>query len=351
MKETDKMKKIYCLALIVAVLAAAFYYGGRYFFKVPTLAKHNFVAMNTYVEISAHGGMQAQALPLAEQRIHQLEGLFSVTDSNSEISAINNGNGRSVRVSPDTEQVLRYALAVARDTDGAFDPTIYPLLHIWGFTTDQKRVPDQEALDRCLPLVDYTKVSLRGNALLLPAGMQLDLGGIGKGYAGDAALTVLKEHGVTSALVNLGGNVQTLGRKPDGSLWKIAVKAPESDNHLGVLQIENKAVVTSGSYIRYFKGSDGRRYGHILDPHTGKPVRGDLLSVTVVGEQGALCDALATAFFVMGREQAEAFWRQLAGVELMLITKSREIYLTEGLAGRWVSQPEFADWPLKVIHR
>lgn len=346
------MKKIYYLTLIVALLAVAtFHYGGRHLSKTPTLTKHNFVAMNTYVEISSYGGRQEQPLQLVEQRIRQLEGLFSVTDSNSEIYAINNGNSRSVQVSPDTEQVLRQALAVARDTDGFFDPTIYPLLRSWGFTTEQKRVPNQEELDRCLPLVDYTQVSLQGNALLLPAGMQLDLGGIGKGYAGDAALTVLKEHGVTSALVNMGGSVQTLGRKPDGSLWKIAVKAPETDKYLGVLQLENKAVVTSGSYIRYFKGADGNRYGHILNPRTGKPAAAGLLSVTVVGEKGALCDALATAFFVMGRERAEAFWRQQTGLELILITQSREIYLTEGLADSWVSQPEFADWPLKVIYR
>lgn len=347
-----KVRKRGCLVLMLMLLAAAAYHGWQYCSTPAEAAfRHSFFAMNTFIDVSIYGEAGPQAAALAEQRIRQLEELLSVTATASEIYAVNHSGGREILLSRDTAEVVRQALAAARDTGGAFDPTIYSLLKLWGFTTEHKAVPAAAALEAKLSAVGYDKVKMKGAKLFLPEGMQLDLGGIAKGYAGTEAAKALREQGITSALINLGGNVQTLGRKPDGSLWQIAVRDPWSEKYLGVLSVEDQAVVTSGDYERYFTGADGIKYGHILDPHTGFPARQGVAAVTVVGADGGVCDALATAFFVMGPERSAAWWRSGKGCEFLLVTEKQEVYVTEGLLKNLVLQPEFAAWPLKVVRR
>ena len=167
--------------------------------------------------------------------------------------------------------------------------------------------------------------------MTVPSGMALDLGAVAKGYTGDQAAAYIKEQGITSALINLGGNVQAVGTKPDGSLWRIGLRDPFSEGNVGTLTVENSAVVTSGGYQNYFMGEDGQVYWHILDPDTGYPARTGLASVTVVAPEGVKCDALSTALFVMGLDGALDYWRAHGDFELILITEDREFYLTPGL--------------------
>ena len=206
------------------------------------------------------------------------------------------------------------------------------MLTAWGFTTDAKQVPSQTEIDRLLPLVDYTQISLAGSTLTVPVGMELDLGAVGKGYTADLVTELLKSQGVESALFSLGGNIQAIGSRPDGSNWRIGIRNPQGDGNLGVLEISDAAVVTSGGYENYFEDADGNVYWHILDPATGYPAHSGLQAVTIISPEGKLSDALSTALFVMGAEKAEAYWRENGGFEMLLITEQNEILVTEGIA-------------------
>jgi len=288
-------------------------------------------AMDTYITIQAYGRDAEAALDDVENQIYSMEARWSVTDENSEIYGANHSGGNPVNISADTSLLINFALTMARNTDGALHPTIYPVLTAWGFTTEEYRVPSQEELSDLLPLVDYKKISLTDTMITMPDGMQIDLGAVAKGYAGDKAAEILRNHGITSALINLGGNIQAVGTKPDGSPWRIGVRNPFTDGNLGVLEVKDVAVVTSGGYERYFTDSEGNVYWHILDPDTGCPADSNLTSVTVVAPEGKLCDALSTALFVMGPEKAVDFWRSNQNFEMLLVSMDDGIYLTEGL--------------------
>lgn len=292
-------------------------------------------AMNTYMTITAYGENAQDALDKSTQVIQKVESLWSVTDGGSEIYQANHSGGQSISVSKETADILAFALDMARKTNGALEPTIYPVLAAWGFTTDSKQVPSQEQVDALLKQVDYTQIQLDGTALTVPEGMQLDLGAVGKGYAADLVTDVLREYGVTSALINLGGNLQAIGFRPDGSDWRLGIRAPWESGNLGVLEISDAAVVTSGGYENYFEDNDGHIYWHILDPTTGYPADSGLQSITIIGQEGKLCDALSTSLFVMGPERAEAYWRANGGFEMLMVTEKHEILLTEGISRRF----------------
>lgn len=289
-------------------------------------------AMNTYMTFTAYGEDAQEALQEAEECIQQVEGLWSVTDENSEIYQANHSGGQPVTVSEETAEIISFALELAQRTGGALDPTIYPVLTAWGFTTNSKQVPSQQQIDQLLEQVGYDRVQLNGSELTVPDGMELDLGAVGKGYTADLVTEILRRHGVTSALISLGGNIQAIGSRPDGSDWRLGIRAPWESGNLGVLTVSDAAVVTSGGYENYFDDEQGNIYWHILDPSTGYPADSGLQSVTIVGREGKMCDALSTALFVMGAQSAEQYWRENGGFEMLLVTDSGEILITEGIA-------------------
>lgn len=307
--------------------------------------------MDTHIFITVYGDMDSDALGAAEALLTEYEQLWSVTLEESEIGRINNAKGETAAVSEETEEILAYALRMAESTGGAFDPTIYPLVRAWGFTTDENKIPQPDEIDRLLELVDYSAVSVDGGAVSLAEGMQIDLGGIAKGYAGDEVIDLLKQHGVDSAMISLGGNVHVIGNKPDGSAWKIGVKSPVDDSMLGVLSVSDQCVITSGAYERYFVAEDGTKYGHIIDPDTGYPVDNGVLSVTVVGSEGGRCDALSTALFVMGADDACHYWRENEGFEMIILTEDGRLYITEGIEADFAANDSALVSEICVIER
>ena len=239
-------------------------------------------------------------------RLHEIDETFSVTIDSSEISAINKAAGeRSVSVSPDTAYVVRSALSYAELTGGAFDPTVGPLVKIWGINTDHARVPAQSEIDAVLPLIDWRDVSVTDDntVMLKRRGMALDLGGIVKGYAADELTKILKAQKVRRAIVDLGGNIFVYGKKKDGSPWRVGIKDPNDPEGVPaiVLNVANSTIVTSGVYERFFT-ENGVRYHHILDVKTGYPAASGLLSSTIVCESSMAADALSTSVFVLGKE-------------------------------------------------
>ena len=164
--------------------------------------------------------------------------------------------------------------------------------------------------------------------------------------SGDRAERILIERGINSALLDIGGNIQAVGARPDGSDWRLGLRSPFGEGLFGTLQISDCAVVTSGNYERYFIGEDGVRYGHIIDPETGYPVNNGLASVTIIAGDGKLCDALSTSLFVMGLSDAVTYWRthqEEQPFDMILVTEDREIYLTEEIKDKFNLQKECAD--------
>lgn len=303
------------------------------------------LAMNTYMEIRAYEADDTLMSRVKEQ-IALLESQMSVTDDQSEIYRLN-AEG-SALLSRDAQAVLEAALELCRKTEGALDISVYPIVREWGFTTGQYSVPDDSRLELLLENVDYSRVEISGNHAVVPQGMMVDLGSVAKGYTGDQIAKILAGGGVDSALINLGGNVQAVGARPDGSPWRIGVKSPMDEGNIGVLSVEDKAVVTSAGYERYFQDEDGNIYWHIIDPKTGRPAQSGLSSVTVIADQGLYCDGLSTALFVMGKEDALDFWRQYGDFEAILVTQQGEVFVTEGVEKSFV--PE-GDIEVNVVRR
>ena len=307
-----------------------------------------FLAMDTAMRLTVYGQGAGEAAGLARERVLELEALLSVTDEPSDIcAAIRNGGGVH---HADTAALLERALALCGETGGALDVSVYPVVRAWGFTTGAYRVPEEAELAALLERVDYTRISLEGTVLTLPEGMELDLGAVAKGWTGDRLMELLRREGITSAIVELGGNVQALGSKPDGSPWRVAVQAPDGSGYAGALEITDCAAVTSGGYQRYFE-QDGETYCHIIDPAGGRPARSGLASVTVVAEEGAAADALSTALFVLGRERGEALWRERGGFECVFIGEDGSVAVTQGLEGRFSLYGAWEGRTLEIVRK
>ncbi len=293
---------------LAAGLAAAVLLGGCAQ-RTAEPASGQIFAMDTIMSMDVYGEGGEEALARAEETIYRLEDLWAVTDENSEIWALNHSGGAWVDLSQETADLLSRALELCALTDGALDLTAYSAVQAWGFTTGEYRVPSQGELDALIPRIDYTRLELDGDGLRarLPENMELDLGAVAKGYAGTYLAEQLRQAGVTSAILRLGGNIQAVGTRPDGNPWRVAIQDPDSQQEatLGVVEIADQAVITSGGYQRYFE-EGGETYWHIMDPDTAAPARSGLTSVTVIGADGTVCDALSTALFVMGPEEAAA---------------------------------------------
>ncbi|MBQ9899240.1 MAG: FAD:protein FMN transferase [Ruminococcus sp.] len=295
-------------------------------------------AMDTYMELKAYGDNADAALDRAVSRINEIEAELSVTLPDSDISTLNASSGEPVEVSRDCAWLISNAIKYGDMTGGSLDITLYPVVKEWGFTTGDHNIPDAARLAELLSNVDYSAVSVDGTEVALPKNAEVDLGALAKGFTSSEVAAIFKEDGVRSAIVSLGGNVQAIGSKPDGSDWRVSVRdpfAPETD--MCIVEISDAAVITSGNYERYFTGEDGRNYWHIIDPADGYPADNGLVSVTVIGSDGLMCDALSTALFVAGKDSAADIWRKEGGFELILVTDDAEVFYTQGLEGKFTN--------------
>ena len=243
----------------------------------------------------------------------KLEDTFSKTRESSELYQVNHRTENEVIISDDLAYVISLGLKYGDLTDGAFDITICPLSDLWDFKSEKPVVPEDAAIQEALEKVDYRKVHLNGSILTFEQdGIMLDLGGIAKGYAADRIKEYLISEGVESGYINLGGNVQTIGKKTNGECWNIGIQEPFTDRGtvLSTVEVEDQSVVSSGIYERYFE-IDETLYYHVLDPKTGYPVKTDLDQVTVVCDESALGDVISTSCLLLGEEQAEKFIEEI----------------------------------------
>ena len=386
-------------------------------------------AMDTYMNLLAYGDTAEEAVLAAAQEIHRIDDMLSTGNPESEISKLNAaGTGT---VSEETIRLISESQTLYKETGGLFDIAIYPVMKLWGFPTQEYRVPQAEEIQAALTLADVTKITVGdasapavpapenaaapeadstaapaapadpASAPAVPApenaaapevdsaaaestgtdaaaaiesvpeagtaagaaeaaapaadpaaqngapadasnstvafampGMEIDLGGIAKGFTSSRVMEVFKEHGVKHGLVSLGGNVQALGSKENGKPWRVAIQNPESEmDYLGVLEVDDKCVITSGGYERFFE-QEGVRYHHIIDPRTGYPADSGIISATIISKDGTLADGLSTSLFIMGKDQAEKYWRSKADkFDYILEDKDGRLYVTEGASG------------------
>ena len=318
--------------------------GSRYFVQNQKCQKQLF-AMDTYMEFTAYGKNSEKAVDAAIEEVQKLDAMLSAENSKSEVYALNEqGN---LQATDDLAELILRGKEIYQETDGLFDDTIYPVMKLWGFPTGNYHVPTAAEVQKKLALVDENKVEIqtrdsdekgrdskeKAKFVTLGADQQIDFGGIAKGYTGQKLAELFQEYGVSSALVSLGGNIQAIGTKPDGSSWKVGIRDPKGgqQDYIGVLSVENQAVITSGGYERYFE-EDGKTYIHIINPRTGYPADGDLLSVTIVSKDGTLADGMSTALYIMGYEKACQFWRQhREEFNVILVTDDGKIHISENL--------------------
>lgn len=301
-------------------------------------------AMDTYMTVSAYGDAGEKAVDAAVKEINRLDALLSTGKASSEVSELNANDGG--KLSADTNALMDAALDLYESTDHVFDITIYPVMKLWGFTDQNYKVPSDGDLKAALELVnastlDYNKSKKTVDFTV--KGTQIDFGGIAKGYTSATVAQLYRDLGVTSGLINLGGNVQTVGFKPDGSEWRIGIQHPEDENNmLGVVETHDKAVITSGGYERNFE-EDGVVYHHIIDPSTGYPADSGLISVTIVSEDGTLADGLSTSLFIMGREKAAEYWKaHQKEFEFILCEDDGTLVVSNGLKEKFTPKDENA---------
>jgi thiamine biosynthesis lipoprotein len=335
MKNNNKTNNNLPTIFLVTLLACLFLFSSCSK-KTEEPQSKSLLLLGTVCKITIYDNPSEQAFAAAFERIGEIEAKMSLHKVTSELEAINKKAGEGlVPVSEDTYAVVEEALEIAKLSDGAFDPTVGPLVQAWDIGGENPRKPSQEEIDSLLPLIGYKRVLMDNTAHsigLEDAGMILDLGGIAKGYAADEVAEVLSTFKVKSAIVNLGGNVLTLGTKPDGSLWKIGIQDPDQDRggYVMILSLKDQSLVTSGPYERFFE-QDGKVYHHILDTDTGYPVESEFTSVSIITPKSFLADALSTSLYALGYEKGMAMIDAMPEVEAVFFTSDRKILLSKGL--------------------
>lgn len=286
------------------------------------------IIMGTNVEISIYPPDE-EALKAAFNEIKKIDNLMSIYKNDSEVSSLNRQG--EMKVSPETLEVIKRALEFSRITGGAFDISCKPLIDLWKKARKEGKVPSKEEINKALSLVGYEKIILEGNLVSFKErGMEIDLGGIAKGYAVDKAIEVLKKKGIKRALINAGGDLYALGEPPEGKKWSIGIQHPRNQNELfSVIKLRDKGVATSGDYRRYYT-IEGKRYSHIINPKTGETVQDVPMSVTIVAADATTADALATGVFVLGATKGIELINTLPGVEGMVISEGMEVKISQG---------------------
>lgn len=273
-----------------------------------------FFVFDTVVDITAYGENAKEAIEAARDELYRYDALLSTTNENSDIYKVNNNEAQEV--STETAEIIEKSLKISELTEGSLDITIYPVVELWGFTGGNYRVPEESEIEEALNFVGFDKISLQGNNVVKDdPKVQIDLGATAKGYIGDKVSEAIKNAGCNSAVLSIGGNVVTVGNKPDGQDFNVGITWTDGKGICATVSLKDMSAVTSGTYQRNFT-ENGVFYHHIIDPKTGYPAQSDIGSVTIFTSNGLAADGLSTAFFVMGSEKAVEFYESEKYLEL-----------------------------------
>lgn len=317
-----KIRKIAGLFMTAIILCST---GCSEFSRKPLV--YTGTALDTIISIQIYDSHDEELAEHCQELCEEYEAKFSRTIETSEIAQINAAGGAPVEVSDDTVTLIKKGIYYCDMSDGAFDITIGSVTSLWDFKADEPAPPAPEAIAEAITHVNYRKILIDGNTVrLVDPAAKLDLGAIAKGYIADRIKEYLKEEGVKHALINLGGNVLAIGGKLDGSPFNIGVQKPfdENGDPITSVRINNKSVVTSGTYQRYFK-KDDVLYHHILNTTNGNPCNNGLNSVTIITDSSLTADALSTTCFLLGPEAGMELVNQLDNVDAIFINTDNEL--------------------------
>lgn len=297
------------------------------------ISNRQIYTMDTLCSVTVYG--EESTTDRISEELYYLDNVFSAYDGEAE-ELNRNGGGE---MSESFCELLLESAEIQLET-GTFSPHLGSVIELWGIGS-KNYVPTDEELSEALSSAGIYNIEVSENMLVLKNGAKLNFGAVAKGYASDKIREILTEDNVESAMISLGGNVYVHGRKPDGSLWRVGIRDPKGSENdwFCTLNLEDRFVISSGDYERYFE-KDGKRYHHIISPDTGYPAESDLLSVTVVSENGVRADGYSTALYVMGSEGALQFWREKEGFELVLVCRDGRVIVTEGLSDSFTENRE-----------
>lgn len=299
------------------------------------IAKTEFV-LGTVCTITLYDDEADEAFEESFQRLKEIEDKMTINAAGSEVDLVNNAAGEEyIKVSKDTFFVISEGKKYSELSGGLFDISVGPLVKLWNIGTDSARLPTQEEINSKLPLVGYENILLDENEnkiMLKNKDMIIDLGGIAKGYAADEVKRILKDYGIKNAIINLGGNVLTIGDNPQGRPWRIGIQNPDASrgDYVGTIQSTDQTIVTSGIYERYFV-ADGKHYHHMLNPYDGYPFDNNLASVTIITDKSIIADAFSTSVFGKGLEKGLEYVSEQKDMEAIFITLDNKVYITPGL--------------------
>lgn len=294
-----------------------------------------FLALGTVCRLNLYGAQKEHA-ETAKRLTEDVHFKMSLQEAGSEINKINSLKpGEEFVPSVETYNVLLRGLEYSEKSGGAFDITIAPLVRLWGISDGNTKRPSDRDIEAALKLIDYRNLHLKGKAVSVEKeDTAVDLGAIAKGYAVDLTVAYLRAEEVERGLINYGGNIYAMGKKPDNTLWRVGIQNPETPRgeFMGILSVEDKSVVTSGKYERFFMEKNVR-YHHILHPKTGMPVENGISSVTVISDESITGDALSTAVLVLGTDKGLELIEKERGAEVIILTEDKKVYLSSGVSG------------------
>ncbi|HHT9145641.1 MAG TPA: FAD:protein FMN transferase [Candidatus Wunengus sp. YC61] len=336
--------------------------GGKESISDIKLLKQTRMIMGTVAEVSIYSNDEKTAGNAIEEALNEMERMDRIMSNyknDSELSKVNKKAAKSpVPCNAELLEVIEQSQYYSELSGGAFDITVSPIVALWGFFREKGHVPPDKEIEKLLPAVSYKNIVVKKNAETKKSGTvffkdiktQIDLGAIGKGYAVDKALEIIKKCGIDNGCINLGGNIYVLGTPPGKNAWKIGVQHPRNrDEILGYLELKNEATATSGDYERFFE-FNGKRYSHIINPRTGRPVSGTI-ATTIVAPTGTEVDALSTSVFVLGHEKGMELIKKIPNADAMIAYEEKDgkiaIDMTEGFKNKFKkignSSPEEKD--------
>jgi FAD:protein FMN transferase len=302
--------------------------------KIPMIKQ--FYTLGTIIQLKVYGDNDEKAIDEAIAKLNEIDDKMSVFKDYSEVSNINKSAGISpCKVSEDTYLVIKKAVEYSKLYDGVFDPTIRPIVSLWGINTKNSKIPEASEIKSDIKLINYKDIILNDKVRSIKLkykNQAIDLGGIAKGFAADEVKNILIKNKIENAIIDLGGNIYVLGNKTDGALWNVGIQDPlkARGEYVGIVSAADKSIVTSGNYERYFM-NEGKRYHHIIDPSTGYPSENGVISVTVISDYSINGDALTTCAYVMGLDKGLKLIGSIKGTDAIFITEDKKIYATPGI--------------------
>lgn len=294
------------------------------------------IFMGTPISIMLYDEGNQKVLDKAFKKIIEIENSVSINKENTEIWKLNENAGiDKVKLSDISYDILKKGIEYSKLSNGSYDITIGPLVKLWSIGLENARVPSKEEINNTIGYIDYNNIKIDDytkEAFLTKKGMEIDLGSIAKGYAADEVVKILKQEGINKAIIDLGGNIYTLGSKDSDNKWKVGIQDPFRDRGevIGAIEVSDKTVVTTGIYERFIE-EDGVRYHHILNPKTGYPYETDIVGVSIITDKSIDADALSTLTFTKGLKEGLKFVEDLDNVDAIFITNDKKIYMTKNI--------------------